>query len=173
MNLTSSTAASYPNGCRKFRAVALCQLLQVAVQQLTKSHGSKHPAPIWIRSCSNTRQIYVVLCCIVLYSTVLYCMALCCIVLYCIVLYCICLQSSKVGYTVASACVHVLCVWVMYLIAVEEEVVNATLCPSPLSRLRSLFKWTPRKKPAAVSPKPARASLIVGWVIQMLISCAT
>ena len=28
MNLTSNTAASYPNGCRTFRAVALCQLLQ-------------------------------------------------------------------------------------------------------------------------------------------------
>ena len=28
MNLTSNTAVSYPNGCKMFRAVALCQLLQ-------------------------------------------------------------------------------------------------------------------------------------------------
>ena len=55
MNLMSNTAASYSNGCRMFWAVALCH--PVAVD---KSHGSKCPAPIWIRSCSIAHQIHVV-----------------------------------------------------------------------------------------------------------------
>ena len=51
----------YPNGCRTFLAVALCQLLQHSIA-VDKEPRFETSCTHWIRSCSIAHQIYVVKC---------------------------------------------------------------------------------------------------------------